>query len=300
MEDQKKLNIDVAEAISQLRAYLKQFEVKTKRYNFFFRGKSFDFDGYRPYTSDDDAAFIDWKTSFRSDKLMVKQYKEEQKLKFLFVIDVGENMVLGSKGKLKCECVAELVLSLSYLMTTLGHKVGYVLFSDKIKEYSIPLSGLSNFYVLSDILSNPKTYSGSSKVDKAFEFVLNNFDASLSSVILVSDFLSLNKKSMKHDIDLISNKYETFAFMVKDPIDRQLPDISGEFIVEDPNTGQQILVEPSLARKFYEKHALRQEAFVKESFKNSSIDLLDVSTTEPWTVKVSNFLKDRAENKVVR
>ena len=297
MADGRRLNIDVADGISQLRAYMKQIEVKTKRYNLFFRGRSFDFDGYRPYNADDDSTFIDWRTSYRANKLMMKKYKDEQKLKFLFVIDVGENMILGSKGKLKCEYSAEVILSLAYLMLSLGHKVGYVLFSDKIKEYSIPFAGFNGFYVLSDLLSNPETYGGSSQLNLALDFALNNFDASLSSVILVSDFIGLNKRNMKHSLDLISNKFETFAFIVKDPLDRQLPDVRGEFMVEDPKSGQQILVEPSLARKSYEIYSLKQESFVKESFKGNSIDFLDMLTTEPWALKVSNFLKERAHGR---
>jgi uncharacterized protein (DUF58 family) len=292
MENASKLNVDVAGSISALCYLLKQFEVRTRRYKRFFRGKSFEFDGYRPYSSDDDVTFIDWKASRRSDNLLVKQYKEEENMKILFVVDVSENMILGSKDKLKCERAAEIVLALSYLLCTTGHKVGYVLFSDKIKQFSLPLTGLNNFYIFSDYMADAKNYGGSSKLDTAIDFVLNNFDASLSAVVLVSDFLKFNVKTKKY-LELLSSRYETFAFMIRDQLDKTLPNMGGEFVLEDPNTGQQMIVEPRIARKNYERHALKQENFVIESFKEGSVDLLNLSTEDSWAPMVSNFIKGR-------
>ena len=297
MEEQRKLNIDVADSISQLREYLKEFEVKTKRYNIFFRGKSFEFDGYRPYTEGDDVSYIDWKASARSDKPLVKQYKEEENMKILFIVDVSENMIFGSTKKLKCEYAAEIVLGLSYILSIYANKVAYILFNDKVVDFSIPRGGLNSFYRFSDIISKTDTYGGRSKIDVAIDFALDNFDASISAVVLISDFLGFNK-NMKRYLDLISNKYETLGIMVRDPLDKTLPNIQGEFILEDPNTGQQLLVEPGIARKTYERHALKQETFVKESFKNSSIDLLSLSTDEAWVIKLTNFIKDRAASRV--
>ena len=296
--EQRKLNLDLAESISQLKYTLKDFEVKTKKYNIFFRGKSFDFDGYRPYTSEDDVTFIDWRASARSNRPLVKQYKEEQNIKVLFIIDVSENMVLGSGKKLKCECAAEIVLSLSYILASAGNKVGYILYSDKVKEYTVPSRGLNNFYVFSDVLSNSATYVGGSKLDSAIDFFLDNSDASISAVVLVSDFISFNKNT-QHYINLLANKYETFAFMIKDPLDLTLPDMKGEFVLEDPTSGQQILVEPQVAKRNYERQALKQDKFVKEAFKLSAIDLLPLLTTEEWVPKVTNFVKGRVENRAV-
>lgn len=298
IEDKVVLNIDVANAISELHSQLKQFEVRTKKNRSFFRGRSFDFDGFRSYTADDDVTYIDWMASSRSDKLLVRQYKEEERLKILFLVDVGENMILGSKNNLKCESAAEIVLAVSYILASAGHKVGYILFNESVKEFAVPVTGLNNFYVFSDILSNPRTYGGASKMDVAVDFLLNNFDASISAVILVSDFLNFNKKS-KHYLDLLANKYESFAFMVKDPLDKTMPDVAGEFILEDTNTGQQILVDPKIAKKSYEGYALKQEKFVRESFKDDSVDLLELSTIEEWPDKVADFLKRRVENKVI-
>ncbi|MEK6850776.1 MAG: DUF58 domain-containing protein [Nanoarchaeota archaeon] len=298
IEDKIVLNIDVANAISVLHSQMKQFEIKTKKFKSFFRGKSFDFDGYRTYTPDDDVSYIDWMASYRSDKLLVKQFKEEEKLKILFLVDVGENMILGSKNRLKCESAAEIVLAISYLLSSAGHKVGHILFSDNVKGFAIPSTGLNNFYVFSDLLLDSNTYGGASRMDVAIEFLLNNFDASISAVILVSDFLNFNKK-IKRSLDLLANKYESFAFMVKDPLDKTMPNIAGEFILEDTNTGRQILVDPKIARKSYENYALKQEKFVRESFKDDSMDLLELSTIEEWPSKVADFLKRRAEREVV-
>ena len=49
------------------------------RYRSVFRGKGLEFDGYRAYTSSDDAGLIDWKATIRSKQTLVKQFQEERR-----------------------------------------------------------------------------------------------------------------------------------------------------------------------------------------------------------------------------
>ena len=85
--------------------------------------------------------------------------------------------------------------------------------------------------------------------------------------------------------------------MVKDPIDRRLPDINGEFVVENP-AGEQILIEPKLAKRNYEKYSLEQEKFVKEAFKSSEVDFLEISTDKPFVFDLIEFMQRRVKKGV--
>ena len=73
MMEKTRLHIDLPESVSQLRFALKEFEIRKKVYKIFYRGKSFEFDGYRPYTGEDDISSIDWKASIRANRLLSKQ-----------------------------------------------------------------------------------------------------------------------------------------------------------------------------------------------------------------------------------
>lgn len=197
MAEKKKLNVDVSRAISDFETVAKEFELKEKLYKIIFRGKGLEFDSYRDYAPDDDASMIDWKASKRANKTLIKRYVEERDLNIIFVIDVGENMVLGSADKLKCEYAAELVSAFSHLIITSNDKVGFVLYSDDIKDYIPPRKGLNHLYFLVDILSDPSLYGGASRLDKALDFLLENLDESINFVVFVSDFTRINENIEK-------------------------------------------------------------------------------------------------------
>src|SRR3989344_8757002 len=103
MEIIRRLNVDIPGRISELQAAVRDFEFKTKLYRVILRGRGVEFDGFRSYSSDDDASAIDWRASRRANKLLVRQYIEERNLSVVFAVDVGEHMVFGSTEKLKCE-----------------------------------------------------------------------------------------------------------------------------------------------------------------------------------------------------
>ena len=296
---ERKLKIEVGESISALRYFLKRFEVATKLYKMFFRGKSFDFEGFRDYNGDEDVSSIDWKASYRSGKLLSRKYKEEDDKKILFVLDIGQNMMFSSSDKLKCEYAAEIVISLSDIIISNNDRAGLLLFNDRVQQYLLPKRGKQTFESFYNILSNPNTYGGGSNLNEALDYLIKNADPHISAIVLISDFINVDKKT-KHNLNIISNKYETLAFMIKDPIDKSLPKINGEFIVESPFNGQQMLIEPKIANRQYENYASKQEKFVADSFKSSGIDFIELSTAKSFIYDLINFLKERVKRKEVR
>lgn len=296
----KKLNVDVAGAISGFEEAVKEFNLREKIYKIIYRGKGLEFEDYQVYTSDDDASNIDWKASLRAQKPIVKRYKEERDLEIMFVVDVSENMLLGSGDKLKCEYAAEVITALSHLIVTSNDKIGYILFSDSVRRFVPPKTGMNHLYGFIDELSNPENYGGASEVNEAFEFVLNNLNKPIQAVIFVSDFIRVKENvRVLENLYLIANKFETTAIMVKDPLDRKLPKINREIVVEDPVSKQQILINPVRAGKIYERYAIEQENLVREIFRRSKVDVLRLVTNKNFIFPLSMFLQERVESRGV-
>lgn len=294
--EKKRLNVDMPGAISDFADAAKAFELKEKIYRIIYRGKGPEFEDYQDYTPDDDASNIDWKASLKAQKPIVKRYKEERDIEIVFVIDVGENMILGSGDKLKCEYAAEVMAALAHLIITSNDKLGYIFFSNKIREFVPPKRGLNHFYLFIDKLSDPKTYGGNSNVGNALRFVLDSLSARVDAVIFFSDFIRMEKNSAE-DLSLISNKYESTAIMVKDQLDLTLPDVNKEIVVEDPASGQQLLINPKKAKKIYERYAFEQEKVVRELFFKSDIDLLRLTTDKNFVFPLAMFLKERVDSR---
>lgn len=293
---ERKLNVDIAEAITEFETYMKEFLVKKVLYRIIFRGKGLEFDSYRDFAPDDDAHDIDWKASTRTNKLLVKQYIEERDLKIMFIIDVSNNMLFGSTEKLKCEYAAELSAALAHLILDYGDRFGFVFFNDKIIKAVMPERGERQFDMLVDDLSNPLTYGGIVEIEKILDFLLDYLDKSINAVIIISDFIRMSENVQK-TLSFFSNKFETMAIMIKDPLDKTLPDIKEEVIIEDTATGKQLIINPSIMKKIYEKNALEQEEMVKEIFEDADIDVLDLTTDKPFAPLLAEFLKERVEKR---
>jgi uncharacterized protein (DUF58 family) len=290
--NQGKLNVDIAGSISELQSMLKEFRLKKRIYKLFFRGRGLEFEGYRDFSPDDDANQIDWKATARAQKTLVRQYKEERDLKIMFIIDVGTNMVFGSTEKVKCEFVTEIVAAFSKVMLDVNDKIGFILFSDAIKHFINCKGGEKQFQIFVDMLSNSSNYGGTTDINKVLDFALDYLDKSISSVVFVSDFLRINKETEKK-IGHLSNKFETIIIRVRDPLDITLPEIEGEIVLESPVNSQQIIINPNVAKRTYERYALEQGKMVEEMFKKTGVDFLDLVTNESFVIPLTIFLKER-------
>lgn len=288
----KELNLDIPQAISEFESLIKEFFPKDIIYKL-IRSRGLEFESYKEFTSQDDALSIDWKASARANKLLSRQYIEERNLDVFFVIDVGDNMVFGSAEKLKCEYCAELSAALAHLILNSGDNVGLILFNNKVIKEIVPKSGLNQFNLFVHDLSNASHYGDGSNLDIALTRIIENYNKPDSSVILISDFLSMNRKNQEK-LEICSSKFETLAIMIKDPLDDNLPNLNKEIIINDPKTGQRLLINPKIAKKEYKINAQKHEKLVREIFENCNIDFLKLLTNEKFSLNLVEFLRKRS------
>ncbi len=288
----RSFNADIASSITEFHSVMRGFELKKKLYRVLVRGKGVDFEGYRDYTQDDDSSLIDWKASKRTNKLIIKQYQEEQNRQVLFIIDVSENMIFGSEKKLKCEYAAEIAGAFIHLIITARDRCGILLFSDRIKKFIPPARGMQQFHYCAANITDPFIYGGRANLADALEFVLTYIQSSLVSIIIISDFLVLNEKA-KSNLSFVAKKFETLAMRIKDKLDYTLPDITAEVVIEDAKTGQQLLVNPKVAKQMYERIVQKQTNEFSQLCRESHIDLINLSTAEPFAPRLAEFLKER-------
>jgi len=292
----KKLNLDIATSISDFEEYMKEFSIQRIIYRIIFRGKGLEFDSYRQYTPDDDANDIDWKASVKANQTLIKQYIEERDLKIMFLIDVSDNMLFGSTEKLKCEYAAELSSALGHLILNYGDNIGFILFSDKITAEALPKKGMRQFDAFVSELANPDNYGGPSDIERKLDFFLDYLDKSINAIILVSDFISVKETALTN-FNIFSNKFETMAIMIRDPLDKKMPELKGEIVIQDPSTKKQLIIDPSILKKSYERNALEHEQMVKRILTEAGIDFLDITTDQHFAPSLSEFLKGRVEKR---
>lgn len=260
-------------------------------YSSAFKGQGLEFADYRRYSEGvDDASLIDWKASRRVNDLLVKEYVEERNLEIIFLVDVSEKMLTGSVKKLKAEFIAELVASFAYSMLRAGDAVGLMMFSDKIVKFLPPQSGLKQFYSLTKNLSDTTNYGGFSDVDNAVDFIFKRGNEN-TLIILISDFIYplKSEKSLK----LAAMKFDLITIMARDARDMTLPKGMGEIVVQDPYSGETLLIDPSKVRKHYASQSSSDVTQVKNLMKKIGADFLFLETDKSFVKPLMSFFKAR-------
>ena len=288
----KKLKIDITPSLQRLDLITKGL-VNTKfmgDYASVFKGHGLEFESYRVYSPSDDASLIDWTASNRSRKLLIKEFVEERNISVFFLIDVSSKMLLGSTQKLKCEYAAELVSSFSHTILKTGDFVGVTLFSDKIMKRIPPITGMKQFQIISEALSNLSYYGGGSNIKKVLEHALKNFDNN-SLVILISDFI--NPENYLEELKFAAVKFDLIGMMIRDPIDVELPDGEGQVLIEDSATGERMLISPAKYKSIYAREAKKEISKINHTFRNIGADFLYLNTNKSFIEELVMFFQRR-------
>jgi len=257
-----------------------------------FKGKGLEFSNYRSYDKGDDASIIDWKASIRTNEILVKEFVEERNMDVFFLLDASSSMLFGSGHLLKLEYAMELMSSLFYIVLKSGDSAGFALFNDKIITKMYPARGNDKFYILKKTLTRFDIYGGSYDIENALRFI-RHYLKPRTLVIIISDFIGMKDKGWEKALGIASREFEIIGIMVRDKHDSTLPSDTGQIVVEDPYSRQQLLIDPRLIKKDYEKYAKSQEQEIKNAFTKVNADFLPLSSNEDFIKPIMSFFNAR-------
>ncbi len=298
-EQKRELKVEVTPLIKKIEALTKRL-VRTRtlgEYISVFRGGGLEFEGYKTYNTDMDASAIDWKASVRSHSLLVKYYREIRDLQVYFVFDVSESMVFGSTDKLKNECAVEFILALAYTILGAGDAVGMVTFSDRVINHFKAAKGTRQFYKLARVLLDPTLYGGGCNLAMLEEFLLNFITRKNSVVIIVSDFYGIKGGMWKRKMKMLGAKFDALCMIVRDPRDRRLPADVGNVMVEDPFTGDRLLIDSALLSRRYEYFTKKQDKEISAFLEDNDVDVMELPTDKPLVRSLLDFFILRRRRK---
>lgn len=291
----KRFDAELLPKIRKLDVYARQHvlsEVIEGNWTTTFKGQGMEFSGYRTYQYGDDASLIDWKASLRSKNLLIKEYEQEKSVNVFFMFDVSNSMLFSSTRKLKAEFGAEVVSSLAFAILRSGDSVGLSMFTDNLVT-RLPLNmGRRMHYMIVKELSNVNNYGGNFDFGKSMNFLFS-FLKNRAVIIIVSDFIGLDEKWYKY-LRVAAQKYEVIGIMIRDPRDRHLPPELGQYLLEDPYSGEKIYIDTKKYAKAYEEYVAQEEAKIERHFKATKSDLLKLDTSKDFYKEIMTFFKKRA------
>jgi len=287
---------------------VRRLEVKTRRlveetmagqYHSVFKGRGMDFDEVREYLPGDEVRSIDWNVTARTGRPFVKKFTEERELTLLLLLDLSASGRFGSGSRSKRELAAEVASVLAFSAIRNQDRVGLVLFTDRVEKFIAPAKGRSHVLrVVRESLFFEPEHTGTDLL-AAVEFA-NRVVPRRAVAFLISDFLLPgNEKGLpepvRRALTLANRRHDLVALSTTDPRERELPDV-GFVTLDDAETGEQLEIDtsnPGLRRRYARAAQTHAEA-LSQSLRGCGVDLLELSTDEPYLPALQRFFRGRA------
>jgi uncharacterized protein (DUF58 family) len=246
-----------------------------------YRGSGMDFAGLREYVETDDARHIDWNATARLNAPQVRQFTEERDLTVWLVLDRSASMAAGAPGRGKHEVLAELALILARLFGRGGNRVGAVIHDGDTARIVPPGTGRGHalrigFELDRAISSTPvaSTTDFAAMLDATATMARRR-----SLIIVVSDLIGTGE--WDRQLLRLVHRHEVVALRVMDASDDELPD-AGLIIVEDAETGEQLIVDSSdpLFRARYREGVDERDAVLAQRLRRANVPLHRIDTDD--------------------
>ncbi len=260
-------------------------------YHSVFKGQGIDFDDFREYAPGDEVRSIDWNVTARMGFPFIKKFVEERELTVFLAVDVSASKNFGGREQSKRELSAEIAALFAFSAIHNQDKVGLLLFTGETELFLAPRKGSTHcLRIIREILYCQPQGRGtdvSMALDK-----LTSLLPRRSLVIVVSDFIA---PDFARALGVASVRHDVVAVQISDPAEDELPD-AGWIRLMDPETGEMLDVNTGSARVRNEYQRLRAHwlAGLYQTFKNASVDKIDIRTGMNYQPALHAFFKRRA------
>ena len=285
---------DITKKIRHLEILTKKnvTEIFVGNYKSSFMGHGLEVSDLRPYAEGDDIRHIDWVTTAKQGTAYVRKYQETRELTTIVVIDLSASMNFTSTGRTKKEIATELASILLFSALKNGDKFGAILFTDTV-NYIPPKKGkLHLLRILREIITQYENNSyKKSNLNAPLDF-LNLVIKKNTICFFITDDMDtdavnqLKLANQKHDFIFI-NIFDEFekGKVLPEPIE-----------IEDPETGEQILIDLSnkKIREQFIKLRENRTKIMEEIFKKNRIDSLNISTQNNVFKELFGFFQIRS------
>ncbi|GCF09658.1 hypothetical protein KDI_32220 [Dictyobacter arantiisoli] len=259
----------------------------------YFLGPGVEFSEIRAYQPGDDIRFIDWNISARMEQPMIRESRVERALDVWFLLDTSASTNWGTANCLKREQALEFVALAGQLLSRAGNRLGALLFAEYPGLLIPPACGHVHLTRLLTQLHQQVADPHGGPTD--LTAVLKRAHTVIrrrSLIVLISDFLVTD--GWQSTLAKLAQRHEIIAVRITDPREGELPDV-GLVTFEDPETGQQLLVDTSNARlrARFQQSAHQQTQRLQADLIRCGSELLSLSTDAELLATLISFLQKR-------
>lgn len=195
------------------------------------RGRGLNFEELRHYFEGDDTRSIDWLATARLGSPHVRVYSEERDRPVVLLVDQRSTMFFGSRRAMKSVAAAEAAALAAWRVTSLGDRVGAVVFGDDglvtIKPQARDVGAVR---VLSEVVRHNAALEHAA-VSERSPGRLNEALAAAARLVahdglvcVISDMDGADEETQRLVTRLCAHN-DILAVFVQDPLEEELPDV---------------------------------------------------------------------------
>lgn len=278
-------------------ALLRRMQIATKRlarsgtigdYKSAFKGSGMEFHQLREYQPGDDVRHIDWYSAAKTEKLMVRQFVQEQDRTIFLLVDVSASMDYASGELARRDLVLEIAASLITLAHQNNDKIGLVLFSDKIERFIAPARG--NMFAILETIQGHHANHAQTDIRSALMMIMRMTTRD-AVVFVISDWIQ-DMNQVGKLLKVAAKRHDIIAVRLVDPCEKSL-NVAGMFEVQDPESGEWCTLRTNSG---YTLNGLLASRLIegRRLFEGSGIDLVDITVGEYFVPILCRFLHKRA------
>jgi len=255
-----------------------------------YRGVSAEFVAHREYVPGDDLRYLDWKVFGRSDRLYIKQFKQETNLICHIMFDVSESMAYGSTEVTKLEYGRYIAAALGYLITQQQDAVDLTLFDSEIREMVHPYSNQAHLNFIINQLSRVEPQNKTDFVTVAEHFTERVNQKGM--VIIVSDLLDEPHNIIAGLNKIRSKDQDIILFHVLDDDEMRFP-FNRLTRFEGLEGIPELTVDPVSLQNDYLKALNEHIDTIRRACQGNGIDYTLVTTSQKLDVALTTYLARR-------
>ena len=248
---------------------IKRVELRTKRmlkgslvgdYRSAQKGFGLEFEQLSEYQFGDDIRLIDWKSSARMNKLLLKEYREERNRTIMLLVDGSASQFYSSTNQQKFEQGAEVASVIALAGHYRKDYVGLIIVTDEVEMYIPPKGGRSHVHKIMEKLFTFKPKQKGTNLSVGLKHLMNIKKSDTFS-FLISDFID---KGYEKELAIVARRHDLVAIRTTDKLEEEFP--RNVFVTcQDLETNQKLLINAdSQLKTFYKNYKNKMNALFKK------------------------------------
>lgn len=247
------------------------------------QGAGTEFDQLSEFRDGDDPRRIDWRTSARFGRPIVRRFRVERHRDVMLLIDCGRLMGADAGQGTKLDCAVDSALMLGRTVLEGGDRCGLGLFDDQVLGYLPPIAGSAGLRALTESVCSVQSRWREADFTRLFA-TLQARQSKRSLLVILSDIIDESTSTrFRASMAALCRRHVVLFAALQTPLLRQFTRAPVGSMVDG-------------ARQAVAFRLLREREVALQSLRHSGVHVVDVEPNELTIPLINQFIELRQGN----